>query len=108
MSDHELSRSEKSTPVAYIWWFFLGIFGAHRYYLREPLMGTLYLCTAGLAGIGWLVDLFLIPGKVRRWNDNFMDLWIDSREALEDRIEELEDQVDDLLDELDTRPPTRP
>ena len=41
-------------------------------------------------------------------HDNFMDVWIDSREALEDRIEELEDQVDDLLDELDTRPPTRP
>ena len=49
--------------VAYLAWLF-GMFGAHRFFLGRPLSGLLYLCTFGLLGIGWIVDLFLIPGMV--------------------------------------------
>lgn len=35
--------------------------GAHRFYYGKPLTGTLWFCTFGIAGIGWIVDLFLIP-----------------------------------------------
>lgn len=50
--------------LAYIAWLF-GIFGAHRFFLGRPWSGLLYLLTLGLLGIGWIVDLFLIPGMVQ-------------------------------------------
>lgn len=34
----------------------------HRFYYGKPVTGTLWFCTLGLLGIGWLIDLFLIPG----------------------------------------------
>lgn len=36
---------------------FLGVFGVHRFMDGSIGMGILYLFTAGLFGIGWLVDL---------------------------------------------------
>lgn len=36
--------------------------GAHRFYFGRPVSGTLYFFTLGLLGIGWVVDLFLMPG----------------------------------------------
>lgn len=37
--------------------FFLGGFGAHKFYEGKVGMGILYLCTVGLFGIGWFIDL---------------------------------------------------
>ncbi len=53
-----------STAVGYLLWLF-GFTGAHRFYFGKPLTGTLWLCTGGLLGIGWLIDIFLIPGMDR-------------------------------------------
>lgn len=47
--------------VGYLLWIF-GFMGAHRFYFGRPLSGTLYFFTLGLFLVGWLVDLFLIPG----------------------------------------------
>ncbi len=58
----------RSIPVAYILWFFLGLLGVHRFYCNRVLSGLLWLVTLGLFGIGWLVDLFIIPGMVRNAN----------------------------------------
>jgi len=53
---------ESHTPViGYILWIF-GFLGAHRFYYGRPISGTLYFFTFGLFFIGWIVDLFLIPG----------------------------------------------
>jgi len=49
-----------SKLVGYILWIF-GFIGAHRFYYGRPLSGTIYFFTLGLLGIGWIVDLFLIP-----------------------------------------------
>ena len=35
--------------------------GAHRFYYGKPLTGLLWSVTAGLLGVGWVVDFFLIP-----------------------------------------------
>lgn len=49
--------------VAFLLCLFLGYFGAHKFYEGKTGMGILYIFTAGLCGIGWIVDIFLILGK---------------------------------------------
>ena len=51
--------------VGYILWIF-GFTGSHRFYYGKPISGTIYFFTLGLLGIGWLVDLFLIPSMARQ------------------------------------------
>ncbi|MDP6358812.1 MAG: TM2 domain-containing protein [Planctomycetota bacterium] len=53
-----------SKGVGYIMWIF-GFFGIHRFYYGRQVSGTIYLFTLGLIGIGWLIDLFLIPSLDR-------------------------------------------
>ena len=50
--------------IGYILWIF-GFTGSHRFYYGKPLTGTIYFFTLGLLGIGWLIDLFLIPAMDR-------------------------------------------
>lgn len=51
--------------VGYILWL-IGFTGSHRFYYGKPVSGTIYFFTFGLLGIGWLVDLFLIPSLDRQ------------------------------------------
>lgn len=77
--------NRKSTLVAYLFWFFLGGFGAHRFYAGKTgsgiaqiallLIGTALLGAAGLGAlllvtlVVWiLIDAFLIPGWIREQN----------------------------------------
>jgi len=46
--------------IGYAAWLF-GFIGAHRFYYGKPVSGAIYFFTLGLLGIGWIVDLFLIP-----------------------------------------------
>ena len=39
---------------------FLGVFGAHYFYVGKVGKGILFLFTGGLFGIGWIVDIFVI------------------------------------------------
>lgn len=49
-----------SITIGYVLWLF-GFTGAHRFYYGKPITGTLWFLTLGLLGIGWLIDLVLIP-----------------------------------------------
>jgi TM2 domain-containing membrane protein YozV len=53
--------------VGYLLWI-IGFTGAHRFYYGKPISGAIWFCTAGLLGIGWLIDLFLIPSMNREAN----------------------------------------
>lgn len=53
-----------SMAVGYILWIF-GFTGAHRFYFGKPISGTIWFFTGGLLGLGWLIDVFLIPGMDR-------------------------------------------
>ncbi len=53
-------RQTHSTAVGYLLLLF-GFTGAHRFYFGKTFTGLLWLCTGGLLGIGWFIDLFLIP-----------------------------------------------
>ncbi|MCX7024903.1 MAG: TM2 domain-containing protein [Spirochaetes bacterium] len=55
--------------TAYLLWFFFGVFGAHRFYLKRTITANLYLATFGVFGLGWFVDsfrtFFLARARVR-------------------------------------------
>ena len=53
-----------SKVIGYLLWIF-GFTGAHRFYYGKPVTGTIWFFTLGLLGIGWLIDLFLIPAMDR-------------------------------------------
>ena len=91
---------EKSTIVAYILWLILGILGAHKFYLRRPVVGILYFCTGGLLLIGWLIDLFTLPGQVEELNYRML-LDDEYDEYRDSTIEDLEDEIDELRARLD-------
>ena len=67
--------NKKTALVAYLLWFFLGLFGAHNFYLgRTGVAVTQLILSLIIVGlvitIFWvLVDAFLIPGWVRRQNN---------------------------------------
>ena len=54
-------RETHSVLVGYLCWLF-GFTGSHRFYYGKHISGTIWFFTFGLLGIGWLIDLFLIPG----------------------------------------------
>ena len=65
-SNQNLAVSPKSQGVLIILWFFGGFFGLHYFYAGRIGMGLLYFCTAGLFGIGWIVDICSILGGTFR------------------------------------------
>ncbi len=71
-----------SKVVGYVLWIF-GFTGAHRFYYGRPVTGTIWFFTLGLLGIGWLIDLFLIPSmdreadlRFRAGSVNYTVAWI--------------------------------
>lgn len=61
-----VANEQKSTALAYVLWFFVGILSAHRFYLGRPGTAVLqilsYFIIIGF--VWWIVDAFLIPGMV--------------------------------------------
>jgi len=66
----EIINDTHSLLVGYLLWIF-GFLGAHRFYFGRPVSGTVYLFTFGLLGIGWLVDLFLMPSLERQADSSY-------------------------------------
>ena len=50
----------KDKWVALLLCFFLGLVGAHKFYEGKIIRGIIYICTAGLFGIGVLIDFIAI------------------------------------------------
>ena len=67
-SDRESPTHLKS--IGYVLWIF-GFTGSHRFYFGKPVTGTIWFFTLGLLGVGWLIDLFLIPGMQRQADRRF-------------------------------------
>lgn len=80
-----MPEARKDMGVAWLLWFFLGGFGGHNFYLRKPGAATtqLILSLIGFAtvwfiigsfflvpvAIWWIIDAFLINGRVREINE---------------------------------------
>lgn len=68
-------NKDKSFLITVLLWFFLGILGFHRFYLGHIGMGILYLLTAGLFGIGWIIDgILLLFGGLQPRNGKYIDM----------------------------------
>ena len=59
-TDYDMTVSPKNRLVALLLCVFLGIFGAHRFYVGKIGTGILYLFTWSLFGFGYIIDLILI------------------------------------------------
>ena len=76
--------TKKSMLVSYVLWWFLGMFGAHRFYLGRTGTAVVMLVitllsipltflfigflSLGAMGIWWIIDAFMIPAIVREQN----------------------------------------
>ncbi len=60
-----------SKLIGYLLWIF-GFTGSHRFYFGRPVTGTLWFFTLGLLGVGWVIDLFLIPWMERTAERRFV------------------------------------
>lgn len=67
--ESEMQNRRKSTGVAYALWFFLTIFAAQKFYLRNYVWGVIYFVTLSLFGLGVLWDLFTLPSQTQAAND---------------------------------------
>ena len=65
-----MSTDTHSKVIGYLLWIF-GFTGSHRFYYGKPITGTIWFFTLGLLGIGWLIDLFLIPSMDRQADFRF-------------------------------------
>ncbi|XP_066138257.1 dnaJ homolog subfamily C member 22 [Euwallacea fornicatus] len=64
------AASKKSLILAYILWFFGGVFGLHLFYLDRDAHAFLTWSTLGGYGLGWLADVTKIPRYVREYNND--------------------------------------
>ena len=55
--------TEKNKWVAFVLCLFLGLVGAHKFYEGKILVGVVYIFTAGLFFVGWIIDLIAILMK---------------------------------------------
>lgn len=60
-----MTNDTHSKTIGYLLWIF-GFLGAHRFYYGKQITGAIWFFTLGVLGIGWLVDLFLIPSMDRQ------------------------------------------
>jgi hypothetical protein len=76
MTDDELFASPRSRTVAFLLAFFLGVFGAHRFYVGKTGTAVLQLCTFGGLGIWWLIDVIIVgSGSFRDAEGRLVSSW---------------------------------
>ena len=56
--------------VAWILLTFLGLFGIHRFYMKKWITGLIYLCTAGILGIGYIYDYWTLNDQITAINSS--------------------------------------
>lgn len=66
MNEYKNTPSKKKKKTALLLCIFGGYFGLHYFYVGKIGMGILYLCTVGIFGIGWIIDIIKVTaGKFK-------------------------------------------
>ena len=61
--DERNAYMEKDKWVSFFLCLLFGVFGAHKFYEGRILLGIVYLLTLGFAGVGVVIDLFILLFK---------------------------------------------
>ena len=77
-------RDRKNQSVANGLWFFLGLFGAHHFYLGRIVHGVTCAFSLNFLGLGWLMDAIFLStgyyvGQANKVRDNDETATIDAR-----------------------------
>lgn len=124
MADDELVASPRSRTVALLLAGFLGVFGAHRFYVGKTNTAVLQLITLGGLGLWWLADLIIIAaGAFRDSEGRLVSSWepesdhlvtsgtaaaiLDELDALRAEVGELHERVE-FTERLLADPTRRP
>lgn len=59
---------KKDVGMAYILFLLIPGLAVHKFYLEKPWQAILFILTFGGLGIWWLIDLFTLPGQVKKYN----------------------------------------
>jgi TM2 domain-containing membrane protein YozV len=69
--ERQVDNDAPTTGLAYVLWFFLGIFSAHRFYMGRPGSAILqilsYFVLIGV--VWWIIDAFRMPAMVQERKD---------------------------------------
>lgn len=72
--DQEVKSRGKNMVIAYVLWYFLGIFGGHRFYMKRTgsaiaqLVLSITMIGMIVTAIWWIVDAFLLHTMVKDKN----------------------------------------
>ncbi len=69
MTADDLFESPRSRTTALLLAIFLGMFGAHRFYVGKTGTGVLMALTLGGLGLWWLYDIIMIASQAFRDGD---------------------------------------
>lgn len=67
-ADRKYAEGPLDYSVAWLLQVFLGVFGAHRFYMGKWVTGLLYLVSGGLLLVGYLYDMWTLNGQVSEIN----------------------------------------
>lgn len=71
MVQSEFDKKKKNKTHAYLFWFFLGGFGGHRFYTGDTGYAiAMLLLNWATFGIWAIIDAFLLSGRVDRLNED--------------------------------------
>ena len=73
---NEMRKDTHSVFMGYVLWLF-GFMGVHRFYYGKQLTGALWFISLGVFGVGWLIDIFLIPSMDREADLKYTEGHID-------------------------------
>lgn len=68
-ADRRYTDGRHDYNLAWLLLVFLGIFGAHRFYLGKYVTAVIYLLTGGLFGIGYVYDMLTLNEQIDALND---------------------------------------
>lgn len=105
-----MAPSNKSRGAAIALAGFLGVFGAHRFYVGKTGTGIVMLCTLGGMGIWYIYDIVLIAAgeftdsngrKLTRWDPDASEYAEGVPQELLDELQSLRTEVAELNERMD-------
>lgn len=75
MLENDMQKMAKKPVVAWLLWFFLGMFGAHRFYLGHTKVGVgmvvSLIFTGGVVTLfWWIIEAITLSNRIKQVNEN--------------------------------------